>query len=386
MASDHLALSLLLVVTLSSFFSPSLSLTCSSQKLSSNKLYQNCNDLSTLSSYLHWTYTAANKTLSVAFVAPPASDAGWISWAINPTGTGMAGSQALVAFKASNGSMVVNTYKISLQNSLQEGDLEFEVYEKSAEFSGGLMKIYATVAVPQALASSGKMNHIWQVGSAVKGGFPVKHAFQPANMNAKGALDLSSGSTTEAAAGGGVDEQTKKKNIHGILNALSWGILFPFGAIISRYLRTFQSADPAWFYLHISCQILAYALGVAGWATGLKLGSESNGIVYTTHRYIGIALFCFATIQVFALLLRPKKDHKYRFYWNIYHHALGYAIITLGIVNVFEGFNILHPEKKWKSLYIIILIVLGVISVLLEAITWVVVLRRKSNKSTKPYA
>lgn len=86
--------------------------------------------------------------------------------------------------------------------------------------------------------------------------------------------------------------------IHGILNAVSWGILFPIGAIIARYMRIFESADPAWFYLHVSCQFSAYVIGVAGWGTGLKLGSESKGITFTGHRNIGIALFSLATIQV----------------------------------------------------------------------------------------
>lgn len=74
--------------------------------------------------------------------------------------------------------------------------------------------------------------------------------------------------------------------------------MFPVGAIFARYLRTFQSADPAWFYLHAFCQTSAYAIGVAGWGTGLKLGSESKGVQYTNHRNIGIALFCLATVQV----------------------------------------------------------------------------------------
>jgi len=83
-----------------------------------------------------------------------------------------------------------------------------------------------------------------------------------------------------------------------VLNAVSWGILLPIGAIIARYLKTFKSADPAWFYLHVSCQIIGYGLGVAGWATGLNLGSKSKGIVYTTHRNIGITLFSLGTLQV----------------------------------------------------------------------------------------
>ena len=99
--------------------------------------------------------------------------------------------------------------------------------------------------------------------------------------------------------------------------------------------------------------------------------------------------FSFCTVlllQIFALFLRPKKEHKLRFYWSIYHHSIGYAIIILGIINVFKGLTILDPAKKWKSTYVSILIVLGGITVLLEVFTWVVVLLRRSSRSTKPYA
>lgn len=91
--------------------------------------------------------------------------------------------------------------------------------------------------------------------------------------------------------------------IHGILNAVSWGVLFPLGVIMARYVRVFPSADPAWFYLHIGCQLSAYVIGVAGWGTGMKLGNESKGVVYSIHRNIGIALFCFATLQVKTSLI-----------------------------------------------------------------------------------
>lgn len=85
----------------------------------------------------------------------------------------------------------------------------------------------------------------------------------------------------------------------------------PLGVIIARYLRVFKSADPAWFYLHVSCQCAAYILGVAGWGTGLKLGSDSVGVKHMKHRSIGIALFCLATLQVRAFSIRhspaPEK-------------------------------------------------------------------------------
>ncbi|KAF5202021.1 Cytochrome b561 and domon domain-containing protein [Thalictrum thalictroides] len=154
------------------------------------------------------------------------------------------------------------------------------------------------------------------------------------------------------------------------------------GVAIARYMRMFQSLDPAWFYLHIACQLLAYIIGVAGWATGMKLGSQSQGVRHTSHRNIGIVLFSFATLQILcALFLRPKKDHKYRVYWNFCHHGVGYMIAVLGIFNVFKGLDILDPEKKWRVAYIAVLV--GIV-LLLEAITWVIVLKRKYNNSTKP--
>lgn len=94
-----------------------------------------------------------------------------------------------------------------------------------------------------------------------------------------------------------------KFQIHGVLNVVSWGILMPLGVIIARYLRVFKSADPAWFYLHVTCQTSAYIIGVSGWATGLKLGNDSAGVQYTKHRTLGILLFILATLQVSKILL-----------------------------------------------------------------------------------
>jgi len=90
--------------------------------------------------------------------------------------------------------------------------------------------------------------------------------------------------------------------------------MMPLGAIIARYLRVAKSADPAWFYIHVFCQASAYIIGVAGWATGLKLGGDSPGIQYSTHRAIGIALFSLATVQVhYTLHIKRETSKIYRF-------------------------------------------------------------------------
>ncbi|XP_073144458.1 cytochrome b561 and DOMON domain-containing protein At3g25290 [Henckelia pumila] len=381
MAPSSLTLAIVSLATWVSLISPAHSATCTSQTFTNNKLYAFCNDLPSLASYLHWAYDPAGLTLSIAFIAPPDGPDGWVSWAINPTATGMRGSQALIAFRDAGGKMTVKTYNISSYAPLTESKVWYEVKEATAEFSGGVIRLFATLVLPQGAATT--VNQVWQVGPSVTGGVPDRHAFQPANLNSKARLDLLRGESTVILVG---NTRTKKRNTHGILNVVSWGIMFPIGIIIARYLRAFPSADPAWFYLHVSCQVSAYAIGVSGWSTGLKLGSESKGVRYANHGNIGIALFAFATVQVFALLLRPNKEHKYRFYWNIYHHGMGYVILILGIINVFKGFNILKPEPKWRDAYIILISVLGGLAVLLEAITWIMVLKRKkSSKTTQPY-
>ncbi|VVA98392.1 unnamed protein product [Arabis nemorensis] len=366
--------------------SPSVSQTCKSQTFSGDKSYPHCLDLPQLKAFLHYSYDPANTTLAVVFSAPPSKPGGWIAWAINPKSTGMVGAQTLVAYKdPDNGVAVVKTLNISSYSSLTPSKLAFDVWDMKAEEASRSLRIFARIKVPADLAANGKVNQVWQVGPELgPGGMIGKHDFDPPNLDSKGPLDITGDNSGGVISDGEGDSKVKKRNIHGILNAVSWGILFPIGAIIARYMRIFESADPAWFYLHVSCQFAAYVIGVAGWATGLKLGSESDGIRYASHGNIGIALFSLATIQMFAMLLRPKKDHKYRFYWNIYHHGVGYSILILGIINVFKGLSILKPQDTYKTAYITVIACLGGIALLLEAVTWVIVLKRKSNNPMKP--
>ncbi|BAT97390.1 hypothetical protein VIGAN_09082300 [Vigna angularis var. angularis] len=68
--------------------------------------------------------------------------------------------------------------------------------------------------------------------------------------------------------------------------------------------------------------------------------------------------------RVFALLLRPNKDHKIRIYWNFYHYVIGYATIIINIINIFKGFEALEVSEgdrynDWKHAYIGIIAALG---------------------------
>ncbi|XP_047171216.1 cytochrome b561 and DOMON domain-containing protein At5g47530-like [Vigna umbellata] len=354
--------------------------TCSNHTFTENRVFATCRDLPHLSSYLHWTYDQASGKLDIAFRHSGISDTDrWVSWAINPNGdltSSMIGAQALVAISQSGGAPTVHTSSIQgYSTQLAEGTISYPHSGLTATRQNNEITIYATLTLPNNTAS---LVHLWNDGS-LSGSTPQSHSMS--NVQSKESLDLLSGASQAGSSGGSL---RRRRNVHGILNAMSWGTLMPLGAIIARYLKVFKSADPAWFYLHVTCQTSAYIVGVAGWGTGLKLGSDSVGVTYDTHRALGITLFCLGTLQVFALLLRPNKDHKIRIYWNFYHYAIGYATIIISIINIFKGFDALEVSvgdryNDWKHAYIGIIAALGGIAVLLEAYTWFIVLKRKKS-------
>ncbi|KAI3804905.1 hypothetical protein L1987_26784 [Smallanthus sonchifolius] len=348
---------------------------CSSYSFTNNAIYATCVSLPVQNSHLHWNYRPTNGTVDVAYRHTGVSTSQWVAWALNVDGRGMVGAQALVALPNSNGSVQAYTSSVTgYGTALQQSPLSFDVPAIRAERVNGDVVIYATLVLPSGRTS---FNQVWQMGP-VSNGAPSAHALGSENRNSVGTVDFVTGL---AGDGGGVGGSLlHRRNTHGVLNAVSWGVLMPMGAMVARYLKVFKVAHPAWFYIHVACQATAYGVGVAGWGTGLKLGSDSEGIKYTTHRNIGITLFVLGTLQVFALLLRLKPDHKYRIYWNIYHAGVGYAVISLGITNVFKGLDILDPEKKWKHAYIGVLISLAAIAAILEAFTWFIVFNRKKEE------
>ncbi|KAK1354019.1 Cytochrome b561 and DOMON domain-containing protein [Heracleum sosnowskyi] len=181
-------------------FPISHSLTCTSQNLTNNSLYKNCIDLPTLNSYLHWTYHLSKSSLSIAFLSS-ASPNGWISWAINPSSAGMIGAQSLIAFRQSDGSMSVNTYNISSYETVARSEILFNVSDLNAEYSDGMMRILATLALPE---NTKVVNQAWQVGgSVIDGETPGKHDLEDANLNAKGKLHLLDHAKVNAASGDG---------------------------------------------------------------------------------------------------------------------------------------------------------------------------------------
>uniref|UniRef100_A0A6N2K0S5 Cytochrome b561 domain-containing protein n=1 Tax=Salix viminalis TaxID=40686 RepID=A0A6N2K0S5_SALVM len=121
----------------------------------------------------------------------------------------------------------------------------FQIYRGT--LANNELILFATISLSN---TSTTVNQVWQDGP-LSGNAPQIHTTSGSNVQSMGTLNLLSG---ESSSTGG-SAKTTKRNIHGVLNAVSWGILMPIGALIARYLKVFKSADPAWFYLHAQVPI-----------------------------------------------------------------------------------------------------------------------------------
>ncbi|KAK7302317.1 hypothetical protein RJT34_13203 [Clitoria ternatea] len=355
---------------------PATSQPCKSYTFPNPINYATCEDLPVLETSLHWNYHPSLGKVDVAFKKANAKGSSWIAWAINPSSKGMVGSQAFVAIHKFDGTLKAYTSPItSYGTMLQEGNLTFPVYSVLASYTNGSIIIFATFQLP---SNNTLVNHVWQEGLVSNDGTLRAHSMSGPNLQSFGTLDFLSGKVSET--GGKFDSRTTLRNVHGILNVISWGILMPIGVILVRYLKAFDGLGATWFHLHRSCQSLALLIGIAGFCTGLYMGNNSK-VHHAPHRCIGITLMCLALTQVFvAICLRPKKDHKHRIFWNIFHYIVGYSTIALAILNVFKGFDILNAQKIWKNIYVGIIISLAIIALMLEVLTWIWMYKKKRTK------
>ncbi|XP_009774834.1 cytochrome b561 and DOMON domain-containing protein At5g47530-like [Nicotiana tabacum] len=160
---------------------------CSNYTFTANRTFTSCKKLPYLEAYLHWNYNFSSTKVSIAYRAKQDST-GWVAWATNPTGQGMIGSQALVAFHNSNGSTIAHTTQItSYSPSMLKANLSFQVSHLSAEYSSSEMIIFATIGP---LDNGTTVNHVWQAGSSVSSNIPQMHSLSSPHLHSFGKIDF----------------------------------------------------------------------------------------------------------------------------------------------------------------------------------------------------
>ncbi|CAN4100968.1 unnamed protein product [Withania somnifera] len=333
------------------FFSSSAQTNCSDFRFH-GKFYDSCRDLHTLNSLIHWNYDVSSGIVDVAFRKSKNEQGRWLAWAINPTSTGMIGSQAFVTLQRSDGTLEAYTSPInSYGTTLMKGNLSFRVHDVSTQNINGQVIIFAKIMTCPLIFW---VNHVWQEGPLQDDNTPGVHGLSGDNLKSFGTLDFHSGKTVVIAH---------------VKPSSSWGMMMPVGVVLARLrFLPLQEYPDLSFNLHIYCQSIAYLLGITGGGLGFYLGRQSSRVVkHTCHRYIGGALLGLATLQVLAHRLRPAKDYKYRVYWNIYHWFTGYGTIVMGVFNCFKGFQMMDVGI-WKNAYIAFLASLAFVAVALELV------------------
>ncbi|EOA14910.1 hypothetical protein CARUB_v10028240mg [Capsella rubella] len=353
---------------------------CDSHNFNNGKHFRSCIDLPVLDSFLHFSYVRETGVLEVAYRHTNIESSSWIAWGINPTRKGMLGAQTLMAYRNST-SGVMRAYTSSIKDyspKLQEGPLSFRVTQLSAEYLNGEMTIFATIVLP---SNTTVVNHLWQDGPLKEGDRLGMHAMSGDHLKSMATLDLLSGQVTATEAAKG--DILLVKRIHGIVNAVCWGIFMPIGAMAARYMKTYKGLDPMWFYVHIVFQSTGYFVGLLGGLGTAIYMAKHTGMRATPHTVIGMFLFALGFLQILALKARPDKDHKYRKYWNWYHHTMGYIVIILSVYNIYKGLAILQPGSSWKIAYSSIIGVIGLFAAVMEILQfktrWGGLWRKKSE-------
>lgn len=197
----NLRLVLFSSVLISLFLLSTAQSSCGSYTFASNKVFSLCSDLPYLNSFLHWTYDPSSGTVQIAYRQTQVDPSKWVSWAINPTSLLMSGSQALVAFQLSNGTM--KAYKSPVadyQTELKEGDLSFPVSDLTATFSNGEMTIFATLQLQNTTTT---FNQVWQSGPVASDDKLGRHETSGPNVQSMGLFNLLSGNSGSTGGGGG---------------------------------------------------------------------------------------------------------------------------------------------------------------------------------------
>ncbi|CAI0379424.1 unnamed protein product [Linum tenue] len=359
----------------------------------------NCRKLATLGAEFAWELIPGNRSqFQVIFGARLSDDVAWVAWGVNPTRPKMVGTRAMIGVRdLATGLFRVAPYNVTWQTRKRCGlhpnwGIDVEFRNASMEYLSGIdyYAMRATVGLPSAAAMAGstynvsRLNHVWQVGYSAEGMEPRIHPVSDLqHFDSKETIDLRTGAVRLQAG----RHRRYLRTVHGILSMIGWGTILPVGAIIARYSKfPVEAGYPRWFLAHKSCQLVGYAMGIAGWILGILLGNSSVLYAMKVHRLYAIFILAFATLQVTALFFKPGKGDEYRKYWNLYHHFLGYGLLSVIVINNFKGIAILKPNYTWKWAYIGILACLAGVALAMEMWSWIkfMKMKKESNGIIRP--
>ncbi|KAI4319894.1 hypothetical protein MLD38_033438 [Melastoma candidum] len=207
--------------------------TCKDYAFHNGNTYESCIDHYVLGTFLHWNYSSATSIADVAFRRPATTSSQWIAWAINPIGRAMVGSQALVAYLTTDGTVRAYTSPIeSRVTQLTEGPLSFPASNVSGSYVDGELTIFARLQVASGVVSSS--TQVWEVGMMSSPGVPAGHPPDGDNIRSVMRLNfLNNADYPEAASSAARSMRKINHSVRGMLTSL-WTVL-PLGAMVAHF-------------------------------------------------------------------------------------------------------------------------------------------------------
>lgn len=313
-----------------------------------------CNSVWSAQDYL-LRYKQEGPSLWTFVLSAPNASA-YVAIAFSPDGN-MVGSSAVVGWVSGDGSAGIKQYflggKSPAQVVVNQGNL------KLAGNSSAIITVSSRLYMGfQLETEKPEARVLYAVGPV--GVFPTATSSRLGEHNNKI-------STTVNYATGQIQTQKNRpysniRKTHGAINLLGWGILMPIGVIVARFAKQW---DPLWFYAHVSIQSLGFIFGVSGVICGFVLEDKTSAEV-DRHKSLGVVILALGCLQVIAFLARPRKDSKYRKYWNWYHYLVGRVLILLAVINIFHGIHLGKAGSSWNIGYAVAIAVLFVVALLLE--------------------
>jgi len=128
--------------------------------------------------------------------------------------------------------------------------------------------------------------------------------------------------------------------IHGILQIIAFGILFPLGSLIAIFRNWIGNK---WFIIHVTCQIIAsILLFIAIVLVKIAKSDKKKNKTEPLHVKTGHIII---SLVVFQLLWAIFMRHIiYRPLWLFIHLLTAISIITLGWINIYLGYKQFHKN------------------------------------------
>lgn len=166
-------------------------------KLKFKNYTERCQKLGTLGFDFGWKIDGKNSSQVDIIFGGRLHGGKWIAWGLNPFRPMMVGTRAIIGIKQPNGSLIVSTYNITIDNKigcrLKPSDIELNVQQKEFESVGrDYVAVHVRLGLP-AEYNITRLNHVWQVGHFADGLEPKMHANALQNVDSAVTINLQIG-------------------------------------------------------------------------------------------------------------------------------------------------------------------------------------------------